>query len=260
MLSHFLRAWADSGKLNQCPAGVRGWGDPAVAKGDEEAPRARLRKAKLLERKSTAKFIKRSHYMTQNVEIEFKNMLLKKEYELLLKEFNITQDEIFTQENHYFDTTDFALKTKSSALRIRFKKDFFEMTLKQPLEIGLLETNQPLTRSEAALAIEKGILPEGSIKKMIEDSGIPFSQLSYFGSLKTHRAEKRTEYGLVVLDHSIYLDKEDFELEFEVEDYVNGLDSFKNLLQKYKIPERKTENKILRFYTQKKLIFNQDKD
>jgi hypothetical protein len=39
MLSHFLRAWADSRKLNQCPAGVRGWGDPREAEGDEEAPR-----------------------------------------------------------------------------------------------------------------------------------------------------------------------------------------------------------------------------
>jgi hypothetical protein len=39
MLSHFLRAWADSRKQIQCPAGVRGRGDPAGAKGAEEAPR-----------------------------------------------------------------------------------------------------------------------------------------------------------------------------------------------------------------------------
>jgi hypothetical protein len=38
MLSHFLRAWADSRKLNQCPAGERGRGDPAGTSA-EEAPR-----------------------------------------------------------------------------------------------------------------------------------------------------------------------------------------------------------------------------
>ncbi|TDK62996.1 hypothetical protein E2K98_05940 [Bacillus salipaludis] len=31
MLSHFLRAWVVSRSI-QCPAGVRGWGDPAGAK------------------------------------------------------------------------------------------------------------------------------------------------------------------------------------------------------------------------------------
>ncbi|WP_222127322.1 hypothetical protein [Bacillus sp. X1(2014)] len=32
MLSHFLRAWAESRKQIQCPAGGRGRGDPAGAK------------------------------------------------------------------------------------------------------------------------------------------------------------------------------------------------------------------------------------
>ena len=55
MLSHFLRAWADSRMQIQSPAGVRGRGDPAGAKRRGGSP-ARPRKAKCLERKSTDKF------------------------------------------------------------------------------------------------------------------------------------------------------------------------------------------------------------
>jgi hypothetical protein len=40
MLTHFHRAWADSRKLNQCPAGAWVRGDPAGAYSAEEAPRA----------------------------------------------------------------------------------------------------------------------------------------------------------------------------------------------------------------------------
>jgi uncharacterized protein YjbK len=192
--------------------------------------------------------------MSQSVEIEFKNMLTKKEYQLLLNEFNIAKNDIFIQENHYFDTSDFSLKEQGAALRVRLKKDYFEMTLKQPLKIGLLETNQTLTKNEAALAMENGELPDGSIKKIIEDMGISFANLRYFGLLKTERAEVRYNQGLIVLDHSLYLDKEDFELEYEVEDYVLGQEAFRSFLSKYEIPERKTENKIRRFYEQKRMI------
>jgi uncharacterized protein YjbK len=196
--------------------------------------------------------------MSQNIEIEFKNMLTQKEYELLLTEFNFNKKDIVSQENHYFDTTDFALKGIGAALRIRYKNEYFEMTLKQPLKVGLLETNQTLTNHEAALAMEKGFLPEGPIKKIIEDNGIPFRNIKYFGSLKTERAEKKYKQGLIVLDHSIYLNKEDFELEYEVEDFLVGEKTFKDLLGEYQIPERKTENKIRRFYNQMRLIQNGD--
>ena len=37
------------------------------------------------------------------------------------------------------------------------------------------------------------------------------------GSLTTERFEKETDAGLVALDHSLYLDTEDYELEIEVE-------------------------------------------
>lgn len=189
--------------------------------------------------------------MTQQVEIEFKNLLTKMEYERFLNEFNIDKKQIFTQENHYFDTTDFALKNLGTALRIRRKQDDYEMTLKQPAAVGLLETNQLITCEEALLAFQAGELPYGNIKKIIEEIGIPFSGLKYFGLLQTNRVEIEYTKGLLVLDHSQYLNKEDYELEFEAENFQEGKHIFLQLLNQYNIPLRKTENKIQRFYNQK---------
>lgn len=189
--------------------------------------------------------------MSQNIEIEFKNMLTQMEYERLLKAFNIDKSQIFSQENHYFDTADFALKSIDAALRIRKKADAFEMTLKQPAVVGLIETNQIVTYDEAADSIKLGKLPSGEIQQLIEAQNIPFSKIHYFGSLTTNRVEVEYKNGLLVFDHSSYLTKEDYELEYEVESYSEGLKNFKELLAQFMIPERKTDNKIRRFYQQK---------
>jgi uncharacterized protein YjbK len=189
--------------------------------------------------------------LSQNIEIEFKNMLSMEEYIKLLNEFNINEKQIFSQENHYFDTVDFALKEKGAALRIRQKKDFFEMTLKQPANIGLLESNQLISPEEAGAAIHSGKLPSGMIRSMIEEMGIPIIKIEYFGSLLTKRTEFTYKQGLLVLDHSYYLNKEDFEVEYEVENFGLGQETFKEFLALYGIPSRKTDNKIRRFYNQK---------
>lgn len=194
--------------------------------------------------------------MTQNIEIEFKNILTKNEYERLLRFFKVDKNQIFKQENHYFDTPNFSLKSKETALRIRKKGFNYEMTLKQPATVGLLETNQTISEDDAQLAIRTGKLPTGIIQRLIEESEVPYSTIEYFGSLITERVEFEYQQGLLVLDHSIYLDTEDYELEYEVENYQNGEKLFIELLEQFKIPTRLTENKIRRFYYRKYLQSN----
>ncbi len=189
--------------------------------------------------------------MSQNIEIEFKNMLTKAEYERLIREFQIDNKQIFSQENFYFDTPEFALKGARSALRIRKKDGTYEMTLKQPATVGLLETNQFLSDKEASVAINHGKLPTGKIQQFIEENGIIFSKIEFFGLLNTNRVEFNYKGGLLVLDHSSYLNNEDYELEYEVKNYQEGQKIFQAFLAQYRIPERKTANKILRFYNQK---------
>jgi len=192
--------------------------------------------------------------MTENIEIEFKNMLTKIEYQMFLREFNISQDDIFSQQNHYFDTPQFDLKANASALRIRQKNNQFEMTLKEPASVGLLETNELISENEAREAMELNKLPEGKIRDIIEEKGIPFQEIVYFGSLSTNRSEIAFKEGLLVFDHNLYFNKEDYELEYEVNDYEKGNEAFLQLLRDYRVPERKTENKIRRFYNVMKMM------
>ncbi|MBD3110171.1 CYTH domain-containing protein [Bacillus sp. AGMB 02131] len=190
--------------------------------------------------------------MHQEIEIEFKNLLTKTEFDKLCDSFSLKESDFILQENHYFDSENFSLKNKGCALRIRKKKNSYEMTLKQPAEEGLLETNETLSEDEAKAIIASNRIPEGQIAKIIrEELEVEPESVIYFGSLRTHRAETEYEGGLLVIDHSMYLNKEDYELEYEVSDFSAGQKIFLELLKTLNIPVRQTDNKIKRFYTAK---------
>ncbi|KAB7667644.1 CYTH domain-containing protein [Bacillus sp. B1-b2] len=189
--------------------------------------------------------------MSQNIEIEFKNMLTKEEYELLISHFGFKEKDFFEQENHYFDTIDFALKEKNSALRIRQKDTFYELTLKQPYQDGLLETNVKLSKEECEEIFKTSIIKDNQVSSLLNQMNVNPSSILYFGSLKTIRAEKQIGNSLLVLDHSFYLKKEDYEVEYEVSDHFSGQADFKQLLKSLNIPTRETKNKVRRFYEEK---------
>ncbi len=189
--------------------------------------------------------------MNQEIEIEFKNLLTKEEYERITERYFPDQHPIANQVNHYFDTKTFSLKNLHSALRIREKQGKRVLTLKQPLKEGILETHQALSENEAETIIQHGILPAGQVADLLFDMGIQPQSLHYFGSLETNRMELEIEGGLLVLDHSLYLGHEDFELEFEAIHYENGKKQFEDLLKSLNIPSRSTDNKIKRFYDRK---------
>ncbi|AKP46424.1 MULTISPECIES: CYTH domain-containing protein [Bacillus] len=186
--------------------------------------------------------------MPKQLEIEFKNLLTEEEFHRLADRFRVSQNDFFSHKNHYFDTPSFLLKEKKMALRIRETNNHFELTLKQPYEKGLLETNQTLNSEEATMMLTSGMIPDGEVKSALIQSSVPLSELKCFGTLTTCRAEIPYKDGILVLDKSWYLNTQDFELEYEVENYDVGKEKFLSLLQQYGIPVRKTENKIKRFY------------
>ena len=102
--------------------------------------------------------------MSQSIEIEFKNLLSIEEFNKMISYFQLSDDDFFRQINHYFDTKDFALKNLGCALRIREKKEYFEMTLKQPHPDGLLETTQTLTEKEANDLLNGGLIMKVLLK------------------------------------------------------------------------------------------------
>lgn len=191
--------------------------------------------------------------MSQQIEIEFKNLLTKEEFDRLTSFFHLSENDFVQQENHYFDTELFQLKELGIALRIRAKNNRYVLTLKEPAHVGLLETHQPLSEQEALTAIRTSLLPkEGEVMEKIARLGIKSEMLVLFGSLTTFRAEKVYKNGLIVLDHSRYENKEDFEAEFEAKDEKEGMQMFYSLLKMHGIPLRKTENKIKRLYLAKR--------
>lgn len=193
--------------------------------------------------------------MSEQIEIEFKNLLTEKEFKQLLDLFQVKPKQFITQKNHYFDTKDFKLKEQQSALRIREKNDRYELTLKQPLgeEKGLLETTSILERDAAQQILKKGcqFLPEhNNVAEKLVDAGLNLNEIIHFGTLTTERAEFNYQNGLLVLDKSSYFHIQDYEVEFEVDDYQVGQIVFNQLLSDANIPSRQTENKVQRFYKQ----------
>lgn len=189
--------------------------------------------------------------MSESIEIEFKNLLTREEFNRLKDHFSVDLSQFKKQVNHYFDTASFSLKEHGSALRIREKGESFELTLKQPALQGLLETTQSLTAMQADEALKSGVLPEGEVLQAVAKWIADPDSLLYFGSLTTERVEFDYQGGLLVLDHSYYLNAEDYEVEYEVTNEDEGFIIFSELLAHLKIPVRQTDNKIKRFYTKK---------
>lgn len=187
--------------------------------------------------------------MTQEVEIEFKSMLTKDEYEALLASYRLS-DQVKWQANDYFDTSDFELRSHGAALRIREKKSGQVLTLKQPHDVGLLETHAPINEEEAENLFKYGIVHDEQVKLALAKFGLT-GPLEHLGRLETKRAEIETADGLLVLDESHYLEICDYEIEFEVTDETAGRIAFEKLLASHGIPLRPAKNKIVRFMEKK---------
>ncbi|AID00974.1 CYTH domain-containing protein [Staphylococcus xylosus] len=193
--------------------------------------------------------------MATNNEIEFKQLLTEKQYNVIHKTY-FNEIEPFKQTNFYIDTPDFDLKDHKSALRIRVKDEYLEMTLKIPAEVGLTEYN---FETHVVPELNKPI-PEQSLPSEIADQltkmDIDLTKLIILGSLKTERLEKEINGNLLVLDKSTYLDFEDFELEYEVEDYDEGLIQFKSILEKFDMKHEIPANKVQRFFNRKSNLYH----
>lgn len=187
--------------------------------------------------------------MTQEIEIEFKNLLTKQQYEQLLQAFHINTNTIHRQINHYFDTPTQTLKNlQSEILRIRQISHYYECTLKEKnAEHAHLETTDELTAEQAQKMLNgKGFYAQ-EVAKRLALHNVPLEQLDVFGSLTTDRVEIPYKEGLLVFDHSYYLQCDDYEVEYETNDAIKGKAIFEEFLQLYGIQKQATAKKIARF-------------
>ncbi|KOY82427.1 CYTH domain-containing protein [Lysinibacillus macroides] len=186
--------------------------------------------------------------MAQEIEIEFKNLLTKQQYEQLLQAFHIHTDVIHRQTNHYFDTPTQAIRNLQSGLRIRQINHYYECTLKEKnAEHIHLETTDELTAEQAKKMLKGEGFYAQEVAKRLALHNVPLEQLYVFGSLTTDRVEIPYREGLLVFDHSYYLQCDDYEVEYETNDAIKGKTIFDNFLQQYGIQKHNTNKKIARF-------------
>lgn len=186
--------------------------------------------------------------MAQQLEIEFKNLLTKQQYEQLLRKFQIPKDAIQRQTNHYFDTPTKSLRNVKSGLRIRQIRSYYECTLKEKSsEHTHLETTDELTAEQAEQMLQGKGFFAAEVAKRLSFHNIPLNELTVFGSLTTDRVEIPYKDGLLVFDHSYYLQCDDYEVEYESNDVKKGNIIFDEFLQQFGIEKQKTDKKIARF-------------
>jgi uncharacterized protein YjbK len=190
--------------------------------------------------------------VSQEIEIEFKNLLTYREFLGLIHDFDIQKSDFTEQTNYYFDTEDFQLKNHKSALRIRVKKDIYTLTLKQQFDKHILETHQTIDNDQFPKVLSGNPLPEGKVSEVLRKIHIEIPDIKYLGNLTTNRVELPYHDDLLVLDENHYLGKIDYEIEYESADYNKGQQNFLELLESKNIPVRETKSKIHRFFDEKK--------
>src|SRR5690625_1804650 len=152
--------------------------------------------------------------MQQEVEIEFKMLLTKEEFQLLQTNLPFPKA-VIEQTNYYFETDQFHLKQKQCALRVRKKNSSYTATLKEPHLQGILETHDPLTEIEAINWINGNIDQDKHTIRKLKQKGIPIHTLVYVGKLHTLRKEFKEEDICYFLDCNTYNEKVDYEIEIE---------------------------------------------
>lgn len=186
--------------------------------------------------------------MSQEIEIEFKNMITKEQYESLLHHFHVQPEQIKHQVNHYFDTESWHLKQLMSGLRIRQIGDRYECTLKEKTtDNAHLETTDSLTQEQAEQLLNGAPFNTQFVVKRLNALDIPIDQLKLFGSLATNRVELNYKSGKLVFDHSIYMQQNDYEVEYEAVDETTGQIIFNEFLATHQIQKNNAPKKIARF-------------
>lgn len=189
--------------------------------------------------------------MAQEIEIEYKVMLTEAEYKRLEEQLPFSNRPII-QTNYYFETADFSLKTKRSALRIRQIGPDYTLTLKQPYDIGILETHDVLTKVEFEQWIAGQPIAKQNVSKQLQQLGISENDLRYYGSLTTARKTFNQNGIDYMLDKSTYHGIVDYELEIEAPTEALGLQAMQQLLDQYQVVNKHALTKIERFFNEKK--------
>ncbi len=200
--------------------------------------------------------------MMETIEKEIKLLLSEKKfgilYNYLEKRFGVQKKYIHV--NYYIDTPTYFLKRQGISVRIRqHESSIYEFTIKKNLSRGnrvsiKKENNHLLNQIEAKKILEDGINDDDIFifnilsKYLVSPLEEP---LIILGNLTTTRTEFLVSHLVepIILDHSCYLEQEDYELEWETEDIDVAIQHMTRILNEVDINERPLlKSKSSRFY------------
>lgn len=168
--------------------------------------------------------------MNEQIEIEYKKLISKDVYNQLLNDYHHLIIAQYSQTNYYFTHPIFSIK--KYMLRIREKNNTYELTLKRPYKNHRLETNINISANEMNKFINHETI-NNEITDILFNEGIDIKDIVQQFSLTTYRSDIRLEYGLLSVDYNQYNGIEDYELEYEVTDEINGYNHFIEILNQY---------------------------
>ncbi len=178
--------------------------------------------------------------MYEELEIEFKSLLSKEEFDTLIEKFSL-QDKFFKQYNYYFDTDDEYILKNDSAFRIRLKNGNYKLTYKsKKTKNSVIEKSIDLDFDRAMFYLENGYSDE------LIDADLP--ELFHCNTLMTERVSFMIDGGEIFIDKNFYSNIVDYEVEFECNDEKKGIVIFEKFLKDNSITFRESAPKMVRAF------------
>ncbi len=170
--------------------------------------------------------------MNKSLEIEYKLLITKKQYETIIN--NYPSHSSYVQINYYFDTFNESLRKKRYMLRIRKKDHTYEFTLKKRGEsiIGVDEYNE-IVDDNFFQNLKNHRHVDSQILDMLSREGICIDDLQLQHQLKTTRLDIPYANGVISIDKNEYLDTVDYEIEYEVSTSKGAISIFNKFLAPY---------------------------
>ena len=171
---------------------------------------------------------------SNNIEIEAKVLLSKKDYERLLANIPFNP-QVKVQENYFLDSEDRELKKYGMLVRLRRREGRNKLTMKAPLSEGLLDKSQMLTDEETNARLENNIFPRGDILDFLEILHIDSSRFQILAELTTERYEGIYEGFEINISKNIYSGTVDYELECDSDSAFNSQNTLRSLCDHFDI-------------------------
>ena len=171
---------------------------------------------------------------SNNIEIEAKVLLSKKDYERLLANIPFNP-QVKVQENYFLDSEDRELKKYGMLVRLRRREGRNKLTMKAPLSEGLLDKSQMLTDEETNALLENNIFPRGDILDFLEILHIDSSRFQILAELTTETYEGIYEGFEINISKNIYSGTVDYELECDSDSAFNSQNTLRSLCDHFDI-------------------------